>query len=164
MPGSQSGGRLTPPSRETVGVEVIKWVQAPLTFLNTLRFPSGFAELDCSHHQYRVVLFESNAIVEIDYTAAQVLSSVGATRLADVAFARLESVHAEQSPNACGLPTVGAIMCFAVEGAVMLGPQALPSIILFYRSQAPSDGENVARSGDVKIQIGKRVVSQGEAT
>ncbi len=133
MPGSSIWWPINAaqPGETVVGVEVIA-VQAPLTFLNIYDFQAALQNLIARTTNTRVVVIESNAIVEIDYTAAQVLSSVIRRLRAqgvDVAFARLESVHAQQSFQRLGLAElVGADHVFrSVEGAVLaLGPQALP--------------------------------------
>ena len=79
------------------GVRVVG-LQAPLSFLNAYGIQADIEAL--SKPDVRLLVFEANAVSEIDYTAATVLAAlVSRLRAAgvDVAFARLESVRAQQS-------------------------------------------------------------------
>lgn len=106
---------------ETVpGVRVVG-LQAPLSFLNAYAFRQAIQALPESG--IRLIVIEANAIVEIDYTGAKVLSDVVRRLRADgvdVAFARLESVRAQQSFARQGLQAlVGRDHLFhSVEEAV----------------------------------------------
>ncbi len=106
---------------ETVpGVRVVG-LQAPLSFLNAYAFQQAIQAL--AEPGIRLVVVEANAIVEIDYTGAEVLGDV-VERLrgvgVDVAFARLESVRAQESFARQGLEAlVGRDHLFhSVEEAV----------------------------------------------
>jgi MFS superfamily sulfate permease-like transporter len=81
------------------GVEVIA-LQAPLSFLNAYDFQSEISAMLRRADAPRLVVIEANAIVEIDYTGASVLAGLVRRFRAegvDVAFARLESVRAQES-------------------------------------------------------------------
>ncbi|HYA71901.1 MAG TPA: SulP family inorganic anion transporter [Roseiarcus sp.] len=102
------------------GVRVVA-LQAPLSFLNAYAFRQAIQALPGSG--IRLLVIEANAIVEIDYTGAKVLSDVVQRLRADgvdVAFARLESVRAQQSFTRQGLEAlVGRDHLFhSVEEAV----------------------------------------------
>ena len=102
------------------GVRVVA-LQAPLSFLNAYAFQEAIRRLP--EAGIRLVVIEANAIVEIDYTGAKILGDViGRLRAdgVDVAFARLESVRAQQSFARQGLTTlVGSDHLFhSVEEAV----------------------------------------------
>ena len=89
---------------ETVaGVRVIA-LQAPLSFLNAYEFQQDLR--NAAKEGIKLLVIEANAIVEIDYTGAKVLSET-ITRLREsgvgVAFARLESLRAQQSFERQGL-------------------------------------------------------------
>jgi len=106
---------------ETVpGVRVVA-LQAPLSFLNAYEFQQAIQMLP--EDGMRLLVIEADAIVEIDYTGAVVLGAL-VKRLrgegVDVAFARLESVRAQQSFARQGLEAlVGRDHLFhSVEEAV----------------------------------------------
>ena len=89
---------------ETVpGVRVIA-LQAPLSFPNAYHFQRVIQTV--AKAETKLVVVEANAIVEIDYTGAKILSET-ITRLrrdgVDIAFARLESVRAQRSFSRKGL-------------------------------------------------------------
>ncbi len=113
---------------KVAGVRVIG-LQAPLSFLNAYQFQQSLRGFE--HGGAKLVVIEANAIVEIDYTGAKILADeIGRLRAAgvDVAFARLESVRAQQSFARQGLEAlVGADHLFhSVEEAVAaLRPGAL---------------------------------------
>src|ERR1041385_4172395 len=80
---------------------VVAGLQAPLSFLNAYRFRADLRELRLRHPE-RVHLFvlEATGIVEIDYTAAQILIQViRESHAQDIVFAiaRLESVRAQEA-------------------------------------------------------------------
>jgi MFS superfamily sulfate permease-like transporter len=73
-------------------------LQAPLSFLNAYQFQQAIQALPAPG--LKLIVIEANAIVEIDYTGAAVLGETVRRLRAggvDVAFARLESVRAQQS-------------------------------------------------------------------
>jgi MFS superfamily sulfate permease-like transporter len=75
--------------------------QAPLSFLNAYHFRRDILTLvhGCASKP-RLVVLEANGIVEIDFTAAQVLRDVIRACHADgidLAIARLESIRAQQA-------------------------------------------------------------------
>jgi SulP family sulfate permease len=124
---ARSGGEKVP------GV-VVAALQAPLSVLNAYEFQADVQALAAANKQHlRLVVFEANSIAEIDYTAGKVITAlIGQLRGAgiDVAFARLESVRAQQSFVRLGLhKQVGADHLFhSVEEAVRaLGGQAEPA-------------------------------------
>jgi len=107
------------------GVKVLA-LQAPLSFLNAYAFQQAlqkFARADA-----KLLVIEANAIVEIDYTGAKILSdAIKILRDAgvDVAFARLESVRAQESFARQGLEAlVGRDHLFhsVAEAITALGP------------------------------------------
>jgi len=114
--------RSAPQRGETVpGVRVIG-LQAPLSFLNAYQFQRAIeASLGAGTE---LIVIEANAIVEIDYTGGKVLGDL-ITRLraegVDIAFARLESVRAQESFARLGLETlIGKDHLFhSVEEAVV---------------------------------------------
>ena len=109
---------------ERVPGVVVAALQAPLSFLNAYDFQAGIQALAAGHKpDLRLVVIEANSIAEIDYTAGKVLAAlVDQLRAAgvDIAFARLESVRAQQSFVRLGLEKlVGADHLFhSVEEAV----------------------------------------------
>ena len=102
------------------GVRVVG-LQAPLSFLNAYGIQAeiqAFGKADV-----RLLVIEANAVSEIDYTGATVLAALVSRLRAegvDVAFARLESVRAQQSFARQGLEAlVGRDHLFhSVEEAV----------------------------------------------
>jgi MFS superfamily sulfate permease-like transporter len=80
---------------------VVAGLQAPLSFLNAYRFRADMRDLIRSHGQpVRLIVLEATGIVEIDFTAAQVL--IGFIRECHdegvpFAIARLESVRAQEA-------------------------------------------------------------------
>jgi len=80
---------------------VVAGLQAPLSFLNAYKFRADMRDLIRNHAQpVRLLVLEATGIVEIDYTAAQVLVSLirecheqGTV----FAMARLESVRAQEA-------------------------------------------------------------------
>jgi MFS superfamily sulfate permease-like transporter len=100
------------PGEQEAGV-IVAGFQAPLSFLNAYDFRRGMlAALKSSPQKPKLVVLEATGIVEIDFTAAQVLAEV--IRQChedgiDFAIARLESARAEQ-----------AIVRFGIDA--LLGP------------------------------------------
>jgi MFS superfamily sulfate permease-like transporter len=80
---------------------VVAGLQAPLSFLNAYRFRADMRDLVRNHAQpVRLLVLEATGIVEIDYTAAQVLVSlIRECHEQDIvlAMARLESVRAQEA-------------------------------------------------------------------
>jgi len=80
---------------------VVAGLQAPLAFLNAYRFRADVRDMLRAHGQpVRLFVLEATGIVEIDYTAAQVLTGViRDCHAQDVVFAiaRLESVRAQEA-------------------------------------------------------------------
>ena len=80
---------------------------APLSFLNAYDFRRDIlAALNSSSQKVRLVVLEATGIVEIDFTAAQVLSdTINACRSLGVGFAiaRLESARAQQAIEKFGI-------------------------------------------------------------
>jgi SulP family sulfate permease len=82
---------------------------APLSFLNAYDFRSGFQDALRSEQNVTLVVLEATGIVEIDFTAAQVLT--GVIRKChddhiDFAIARLESARAERAMARFGIDQV----------------------------------------------------------
>lgn len=89
----------------TPGVRVIA-LQAPLSFLNAYNFRRAIERFVGDDPPTRLIVIEANALVEIDYTGATVLTELipGLRRRGvDIAVARLESVRAQQSFARLGL-------------------------------------------------------------
>ncbi|HZZ22509.1 MAG TPA: SulP family inorganic anion transporter [Roseiarcus sp.] len=87
------------------GVRVIA-LQAPLSFLNAYNFRRAIERFVSEDNSTRLIVIEANALAEIDYTGATVLAGLVHRlrgRSVDVAFARLESVRAQQSFARLGL-------------------------------------------------------------
>ena len=80
---------------------VVAALQAPLSFLNAYQFRADMRDLLRSHGQpVRLLVLEATGVVEIDYTAAQVLVSlIKECHEQDIVFAiaRLESVRAQEA-------------------------------------------------------------------
>lgn len=93
-------------AEETAGVLVLAF-QAPLSFLNANIFRRGILDAVArAQAPVRLVVLEAGNIVEIDFTAAHVMSEVVRAcrdRGARFAIARLESVRAQQSLRRFGI-------------------------------------------------------------
>jgi MFS superfamily sulfate permease-like transporter len=80
---------------------VVAALQAPLSFLNAYQFRADLRELLRAHGQpVRLLVLEATGVVEIDYTAAQVLAGLIKECHAQgivFAIARLESVRAQEA-------------------------------------------------------------------
>jgi SulP family sulfate permease len=113
---------------ETIPGAIVVALQAPLSFLNAYEFQRSILALVAARiPPVRLVVIESNSIVDIDYTAAQVLRTViGRLRESGiaVAFARLESVRAQEAFARLGLENqIGADRLFhSVEEAMRAMP------------------------------------------
>jgi MFS superfamily sulfate permease-like transporter len=92
---------------ETEPDVVVAGFQAPLSFLNAYHFRRDvMALLQSSAQQPRLIVLEATGIVEIDFTAAQVLSdTINACRALGVGFAiaRLESARAQEAIEKFGI-------------------------------------------------------------
>jgi SulP family sulfate permease len=86
---------------------VVAGFQAPLSFLNAYHFRRDILEaLKSSPQKPRLLVLEATGIVEIDFTAAQVLSDLIRRCHADgvdFAIARLESIRAQQAVARFGI-------------------------------------------------------------
>ena len=100
------------PGEREPGV-VVAGFQAPLSFLNAYHFRRDMLEvLKSEPEKVRLVVLEATGIVEIDFTAAQILSDLISRCHADgvdFAVARLESIRAQD-----------AMARFGIDG--LLGP------------------------------------------
>ncbi|MGA2041914.1 MAG: SulP family inorganic anion transporter [Roseiarcus sp.] len=93
-------------SGETIPGVLVIAPQAPLSFLNAYEFQRAIHRLTAARAPVRLVVIEANSIVEIDYTAAQVMTASIARLRAEgiaLAFARLESVRAQEALVRYGL-------------------------------------------------------------
>jgi sulfate permease, SulP family len=99
---------------ETEPHVVVAGFQAPLSFLNAYHFRRDvMALLQSSAQQPRLIVLEATGIVEIDFTAAQILSdTINVCRSLGVGFAiaRLESARAQ-----------GAIEKFGIDASIETG-------------------------------------------
>jgi SulP family sulfate permease len=86
---------------------IVAGFQAPLSFLNAYPFRRDLMGLlQSSPRQARLIVLEATGIVEIDFTAAQILGAViRACRAAgvDFAIARLESIRAQDAIERFGI-------------------------------------------------------------
>ena len=92
---------------ETEPNVVVAGFQAPLSFLNAYHFRSDMMALvQSSTTPLRLIVLEATGIVEIDFTAAQILSdTINACRASGIGFAmaRLESTRARQAVERFGI-------------------------------------------------------------
>ena len=90
--------------------------QAPLSFLNAYPFRHDIlAALQSAPEKARLLVLEATGIVEIDFTAAQVLTDLIRRCRADgvdFAIARLESVRAQEAMSRFGIAELLRIICF----------------------------------------------------
>jgi MFS superfamily sulfate permease-like transporter len=108
VPGTSIWWPPSPHSRGEMEPNVIvAGFQAPLSFLNAYRFRRDILDaLQRSTPKARLVVLEATGILEIDFTAAQVLSDLVRRCHADnVAFtiARLESIRAQEAAVRFGI-------------------------------------------------------------
>ena len=114
VPGTSIWWPVSPnlPGEQEAGV-IVAGFQAPLSFLNAYDFRRDIlAVLKSSPHKVRLLVLEATGIVEIDFTAAQVLTDIIRQCHADgidFAVARLESERAQ-----------AALVRFGID--VLLGP------------------------------------------
>ena len=92
---------------ETESGVIVAGFQAPLSFLNAYHFRRDLMGLlHAAREQPRLIVLEATGIVEIDFTAAQVLSdTINACHAAaiDFAIARLESARAQDAIERFGI-------------------------------------------------------------
>ncbi len=92
---------------ERVSGVIVAGFQAPLSFLNAYHFRRDILEaLQSSPHKARLIVLEATGIVEIDFTAAQILRDLIRKCHADgvdFAIARLESVRAQAAMTRFGI-------------------------------------------------------------
>jgi sulfate permease, SulP family len=92
---------------ETEPNVVVAGFQAPLSFLNAYHFRSNMMALvQSSTTPLRLIVLEATGIVEIDFTAAQILrDTINACRASGIGFAmaRLESTRARQAIERFGI-------------------------------------------------------------
>ena len=104
----RSGGRRVQifPARREPGI-IVAGFQAPLSFLNAYHFRRDILEaLKSSPQKPRLLVLEATGIVEIDFTAAQVLSDIIRKCHADgvdFAVARLELIRAQDAMARFGI-------------------------------------------------------------
>jgi SulP family sulfate permease len=120
------------PGEREPGV-VVTGFQAPLSFLNTYHFRRDILDaLQSSPRKARLLVLEATGIVEIDFTAAQVLRDlIGRCQAdgVDFAIARLESMRAQDAMTRFGInELLGPDHCFhSVEEAIRaLGGKVRP--------------------------------------
>ncbi|MGD0721873.1 MAG: SulP family inorganic anion transporter [Roseiarcus sp.] len=126
---------------ETIPGVLVIAPQAPLSFLNAYEFEHAIQRLTAARAPVRLVVIEADSIVEIDYTAAQVIAASVARLRADgiaLAFARLESVRAQE-----------ALARFGLEA--LIGPDHLfHSVEEAVRALAPAGAVTPASRPDAK--------------
>jgi sulfate permease, SulP family len=97
------------PGEREPGV-IVAGFQAPLSFLNAYHFRSDIrAALKSSSQKARLLVLEATGIVEIDFTAAQVLAEIIRRCHADgvdFAIARLESLRAQDAMARFGINAI----------------------------------------------------------
>jgi SulP family sulfate permease len=108
---------------ETEPNVIVAGFQAPLSFLNAYHFRGDIVGLLQSQPQARLIVLEATGIVEIDFTAAKILSdTINACRSAGVAFAiaRLESNRAQEAIERSGIEAqlAGGHTFHSVEEAI----------------------------------------------
>src|SRR5450759_470874 len=108
VPGTSIGWPTSPnlPGEREPGV-IVAGFQAPLSFLNAYHFRRDILDaLQSSTQKVRLIVLEATGIVEIDFTAAQVLSDIIRRCHADgvdFAIARLESGRAQAAMTRFGI-------------------------------------------------------------
>ena len=95
----QSGGRRARISQAREPNVTVAGFQAPLSFLNAYRFRRDILDaLQSSPQKAQLIVLEATGIIEIDFTAAQILRDLIRRCHADgvdFAIARVESVRAQ---------------------------------------------------------------------
>jgi MFS superfamily sulfate permease-like transporter len=111
------------PGAQEAGV-IVAGFQAPLSFLNAYNFRRDIlAALKSSSQKVRLLVLEATGIVEIDFTAAQILADIIRQCHADgvdFAIARLESLRAQEAIARFGIAALlgGDHQFHSVEEAV----------------------------------------------
>ncbi len=111
VPGTSIWWPVSPnlPGEQEAGV-IVAGFPAPLSFLNAYDFRRDIlAAMNASSQKVRLVVLEATGIVEIDFTAAQVLADVIRQCHADgidFALARLESDRAQNAIVRFGIATI----------------------------------------------------------
>jgi MFS superfamily sulfate permease-like transporter len=85
---------------------IVAGLQAPLSFLNAYRFRRDILDIVSSTRDTRLIVLEATGILEIDFTAAQVLCDLIRRCHAngvDFAMARLESLRAQDAVARFGI-------------------------------------------------------------
>lgn len=94
------------PGEQEAGV-IVAGFQAPLSFLNAYHFRRDIlSALKASSQKVRLLVLEATGIVEIDFTAAQILADIIRQCQADgvdFAIARLESLRAQDAMTRFGI-------------------------------------------------------------
>jgi Sulfate permease family/STAS domain len=108
VPGTSVWWPLSPDIRgEREPNVIVAGLQAPLSFLNPYRFRRDILDaLQPSTQKARLIVLEATGILEIDFTAAQILSDlIRSCHAVGVAFAiaRLESVRAQEAVARFGI-------------------------------------------------------------
>lgn len=109
---------------ETEPDVVVAGFQAPLSFLNAYHFRRDVTALVQSRpQQLHLIVLEATGIVEIDFTAAQILSdTINTCRSLGIGFAiaRLESVRAQQAIEKFGIDALleSGRQFYSVEEAI----------------------------------------------
>jgi len=126
-----------PPSRHSQGEKepnvIVAGFQAPLSFLNAYRFRQDILDaLQSSTQKARLIVLEATGILEIDFTAAQVLRDLIRRCHEDgVAFAitRLESIRAQDAVARFGIDELlgPGRMFRSVEEAIRALPGETPA-------------------------------------
>ncbi len=94
------------PEGETTSGALVVGFQAPLSFLNAYDFDQALQQLVNAHKDVKLLVIEAANVVEVDFTAAQVLAAAIAwlrKQGLDIAFARLESTRAQDAFERFGL-------------------------------------------------------------
>jgi MFS superfamily sulfate permease-like transporter len=119
------------------GVLVVGF-QAPLSFLNAHDFRRGVLQMaDEAPGKLRLLVLEASGVIELDFTAAEILEDLVAHLRAegvDFAVARLESVHARSDFDRFGVTkALGPDHIFhsVAEAVTTLAPEGAPAQLRF---------------------------------
>lgn len=131
IPGTTIWWPLGPDGGETLPNVMVAAFQAPLSFLNADAFRRDMAALlDNAGTPIRIFVLEASAILEIDFTAAQVLSGlIRHCREQNIIFAiaRLESLRAQEALRRFGIDKLlGAGRLFQSVAEAIDALQAAP--------------------------------------
>jgi MFS superfamily sulfate permease-like transporter len=107
VPGTTVWWPVTPDRRgETHAQVMVVAFQAPLSFLNAYTFRRDMEQALAARGEARLMVLEASSIVEIDFTAAQILNEVirkARGEGVDFAVARLESIRAQAALHRFGV-------------------------------------------------------------